>query len=137
MRLIEVNWTLTRRQGRQFGLLLLLAGAAAGGLLLWRGHPGAAVVVWSAAGVGGLASLAVPAVGLFIYRALMLIALPVGTVVSTAVMLAVYFLVIVPLGLAFRLVGRDELRLRHSGDAATYWERKSLPESKIRYLRQF
>ena len=105
--------------------------------MLWRGHPGAAVGVWSAAGAGGLISLAVPAVGLFIYRAMMLIALPIGTVVSTVVMLAIYFLVITPLGLVFRLVGRDELRLRTGGDAATYWEPKSSPESKIRYLRQF
>ena len=55
------------------------------------------------------------------------------TVIAT---LCVFFGVFLPIGLAFRLMGRDALQLKMARDTTTYWRSKPKPPHAGSYYRQ-
>jgi multisubunit Na+/H+ antiporter MnhG subunit len=70
-----------------------------------------------------------------IFAAWMGVALVIGAVVSRLILAALFYLVFTPVGLLFRLIGRDELRLRRI-DTESYWTEKERPRDVRSYLRQ-
>jgi carbamoyltransferase len=114
---------------------LLVLGALAG-LLASRGVETG--VVWSLAGVGAVGSLlllVLPHVRLPAYRGWLRVALPFGRLLTGALLTVVYLLVVTPIGLLLRLVGRDPLERRIDRGAATYWRphaRRDDPEDPFR-----
>jgi hypothetical protein len=66
----------------------------------------------------------------------MILAFPVGWLVSHLLLGALYFAVFTPLGLLLRLLGKDALGLRRS-TAASYWQKKPQQTDLRRYLRQY
>ncbi len=91
------------------------------------------------AGLGlswGLAGLFSPEAIRPIFIGLTAISLPIGWVVSNIILLALFFGVVTPIGLIFRLVGRDALALRRQPGKESYW----LPLAPVtdikRYFRQ-
>jgi hypothetical protein len=127
-----------RRELRKFGLLV--GGVLAVlGLILWvKGKPHfAAVLVPGAALV--LAGLAVPRALKEVYLVWMALALALGFVVSHVILTVFFFLVITPVGLAARLMGKDFLRLKLDRQAPTYWIRRESrgPRPPGEYERQF
>ncbi len=94
--------------------------------------------LWEVAAVCGLAALLVPGLLRPLYLLLTLMSLPIGWVVSHVAMGVVYYLVLAPIGLAMRLLGRDPLHRRFEPDAKTYWVRRDEQDAKAgRYFRQF
>ena len=75
--------------------------------------------------------------GRILFIALSCVTLPIGWVMNFVVLLVFYFLLITPLGLIFRLIGRDVLGKRFDPDAKSYWQPHRCPESAERYFRQF
>ncbi len=62
---------------------------------------------------------------------------PIGWTISHLVLAVVFYLVITPLGLAMRCLGRDPMQRKLDRQAATYWQpRKPVADVK-RYYRQF
>ena len=57
--------------------------------------------------------------------------------VAYVVLAASFFLVVTPLGLLFRLAGRDVLVLRERESRDTYWEEKEQPQGMTSYFRTF
>ncbi len=112
------------RQWRKFGLSSALVLVLLAGLLGWRGWlPGPAV--------GGVlvGLLAVAVVALTRprwlrrpYRLGMRVSHALGRVVAPLVLGVIFFLVLTPLGLLVRLLGKDLLRLRRDPHAITYWQ---------------
>lgn len=135
MSVLRVNWDPNPKQLRQFGYGLFIFGAILAGLSYWKGNPHGAKVVMAAMAALGTVVLALPPFGRLIYKAWMSVAFVIGTIVSTAVLLLVYFGIITPLALFFRLRGRDELRLKRAG--GSYWVPLSLPEDKRYWERLF
>ena len=82
-------------------------------------------------------SLLAPAANRPLYVALVLITYPIGVVLSHVLLAVVFFGVITPVGLFFRLVGRDPLRRRFDPQAESYWVPYRPPDSMERYFRQF
>ncbi|MHA1566562.1 MAG: SxtJ family membrane protein, partial [Alphaproteobacteria bacterium] len=72
-----------------------------------------------------------------IYILMQLVMLPVGWVVSHIVMAVFFFVVLTPVGLVFRLFGRDLLCRRYDAAAKTYWRRRRKSDSMKRYFNQF
>jgi hypothetical protein len=63
--------------------------------------------------------------------------LPIGLVVSFVMLGLFYFLLITPLGLVFRLLGRDPLHRRFDPKAETYWVEHQPADRPERYFQQF
>jgi hypothetical protein len=126
------------RDLRKFGLLVGGVFALIGGWLLFRHKaawpyllaPGALLVV-----LGLLAprSLKLP------YRAWMGMAFLLGSVVSTAILTVFYFLVVTPIGLLARVLGKDFLSLKMDSAAASYWvlRDRSVVRARAEYEQQF
>ena len=122
---------------RQFAGLWLVV---FGGLAVWRVWHGEVgpwtdVLAVAAIVVGG-AGLAWPAAVRPIYKGWMIAAFPIGWTISKIVMAAMFYLVFTPVGIIFRLMGRDALRLRR-GRAESFWVPKTGPKSGDEYLRQY
>jgi hypothetical protein len=134
MKLVEMNWNPNNRQLRQFGLVALVALPLLG--WLWSGSPTA---IWITAAVGAAlaaAGLLYPRVVKPVFLGLTLVAVPIGMVISEVALAVVFYGLFVPLGLIFRLIGRDVLQLKLERQTITYWQRKKRPSDASSYLRQ-
>src|SRR5690606_38839000 len=115
----------SRRALRNFGLVVggVVVGIAAvvawrrgwdlGPLVLGLGGPGAALV---------LLGLAAPATLRPVYRVWMGLAVVLGFVMTRVLLTLVFVLVVLPIGLALRLVGKDLLDVRIDPEATSYWK---------------
>lgn len=139
MSLIEINSQPSRKDLRNFATIALVATALVALVLhLLKGLS----LQWSAIifAVGlsiFLISLISTRLTRIIYVGLIVATLPIGYVVSFTVLAAFYFLLLTPLALIFRLVGRDTLGRKFDPDADSYWVRRQPPQSLDRYFRQF
>lgn len=111
---------------RKFGLLVGGVFLAIAAFLLWR------KVEWGIylAYLGGplfLVGAVFPRALKQVYLGWMAMALAIGTVM-TAVLLTLFFLlVITPVGLFFKLIGRDVLQRKFDREAPSYWITKEYP----------
>lgn len=138
MALLEIHRNPSRRELSWFGLLVLLFFGLVGGLVLWRsGSLTAAVTVWSIGGLLALVYYAVRPLRLAMFRGWMVAAYPIGFVISHLVLAMVFFLVITPIGLVMRLVGRDPMTRKFDRTAASYWVRRKTEAKAESYFRQF
>lgn len=107
------------RQERSFGLIL--AGIA-GAIALWPtldGQAPAGSWLMAAAGLAVLA-LAVPIVLKPLLKAWLAVGHVLGTLNTWLLLALAFFLLITPLALVFRMIGRDTLKLR-AEPAPSYW----------------
>jgi hypothetical protein len=138
--MITINRHPSRKQLWWFaGLWLPLFGGMVGAWLLWRVHaPRGAIAVWTATAVATGLSLLSEAAATAIFVALSYATFPIGFVMSWTALAALYFLVITPIGLVMRGIGRDSLRLKADGDAGSYWTpRPGRGTDSTRAFRQF
>jgi len=94
---------------------------------LWAGGAAGAVLIWIAPGAGRK-----------LYVGWMLAAVPIGWTISHAVLGIVYYVVLSPIGLIMRMVGRDPMqrKLDRSG-SGSYWIERPPQSESSRYFRQF
>jgi hypothetical protein len=133
---MEINWNPSIRQLRTFGLTSLLALPLA--TALWS--RGSMTAIGYAAAIGAVLA----ATALLWPRGLrpLLVAINVATwplvmMVHDMVLLLAFYGVIVPVGLMFRLLGRDALHLKIDRNAATYWETRKQPSGVRSYFRRW
>jgi len=138
MPLIEIDWNPGKRQLRVFGLSAVVASVVLAGLFVLVWH---LAVVWAI--VALLAGVAIllcrrmsPRAARIIYIALSAVGLPIGFVVSLVLLSAFYFLLLTPLALLFRLIGRDSLHRRFDRGAESYWVPRRSTTSLDRYFHQ-
>jgi hypothetical protein len=128
--MITPSWYPNRSQLRQFAMISLpgfgLVGAVvmrwsetlAWGNVLASVNP--ANVLWAVGALVFLVGLASPEAIRPLYLLMMALTLPIGWVVSALLLRGIFYLVFTPLGLVFRLIGRDPLRLKKpAGDS--FW----------------
>jgi saxitoxin biosynthesis operon SxtJ-like protein len=74
----------------------------------------------------------------YVYVAWMSVAIVIGFVVSNVILTLFFFLVITPIGLITRLLGKDFLALKIDREAPTYWmARERATQTAAEYERQF
>ena len=138
MSLIEINYHPDRKQLRQFGTIALLASALLS-LLLYLLKDLAlqwALLIFAVGVLIFIASLVSLKLTRIIYLALIIITAPIGIVVSFTVLAAFYFLLLTPLALFFRLIGRDPLCRKFDPNAETYWLTHQSDIKPERYFHQ-
>jgi hypothetical protein len=138
MRAAESVWKPSPRTLRQFaGLWFLVGGAVAyrhgseTGIDLWT-----LLLLGVAAGVG-LPGLLWPRSVRLLYLACVLATFPVGWCVFHVLVALIYYGLFTPLGLLFRLRGRDPLSLRARPGVETYWRPWEGSVDVRDYFRQY
>ena len=127
---------LSNRLLRQFaGLWLLFCG-----LLTWLEYTRDRLITALVfAGVGlafGPLGLVRPQAIRPLYVFLITITRPIGWVVSHLLLAVLYYGVVTPFGLVFRLAGRDVLGRRRQPGQDSYWTPKPIPTDVRSYFRQ-
>jgi len=138
MAVIEINKNPSQRELRWFGIGLLAFSALVGAIIYWR--TGSTGVPRAVLGLGALVTLvyyAVPPLRRWVYLGWMYAAFPIGWVVSHVVLAAVYYLVVTPIGVTMRALGRDPLNRPFDRSAPTYWVPHDPGADVKRYFRQF
>jgi len=148
MGLIAVNWKPDRRQLRWFGLFSVIGFGGIGTWMFFQqrlfGFEFAeatatvtAQVLWGLAGFCGVLALILPVALRPLYVVLTAISLPIGFVLSHVLMAVVFYGLLTPVGLFFRMIGRDPLERKFDRSATTYWVARESVKDVTRYYRQF
>jgi hypothetical protein len=138
MRWSDIQLDPPRKTLRQFaGLWLVFFGGLALWELLGRGRTGLAAVFALLAVTIGPLGLTRPQSVRLIYVGWMVLAFPIGWTISQVMLAVIFFGLFAPIGLVFRLLGRDPLqRTRHS-ELESYWAPKPASADVGRYFKQF
>lgn len=138
MALLEIPWKPSPRDLRWFAALQFVFLAVVAGVL--HRHAGQSWVAWALLAVSAaiaVVGLAVPRAVRLVFVAWMVVAFPIGWLVSHVVLAAVFYLVFCPIGLALKLCGHDPLQRRFDRRAESYWSPRQASDDKSRYFRQF
>jgi hypothetical protein len=137
--MLDVNFNPTRRDLRHFALIWLpIFAAGAGGLILYRGG------AWTLPAVLWGVALAVAAAGLInpdlvrpLFVGWLAAAYPIGWTISHLVLALTFYVVVTPIGLLLRLLGRDPLARRRHGSPGSYWIPHQPSKDPASYFKQF
>ena len=72
-----------------------------------------------------------------VYVVLMIVALPIGFVLSHVLMAVIFYLVMTPIGLVFRLIGRDAMGRKRDPKARSYWHDRGPARSPASYFKLY
>jgi MFS family permease len=146
-KMIEINWRPDVRTLRQFGFIALFGFGFLAAIAWWEffvfsaglgeARPIVAGVFAGLAVASAFFSLVAPRANLPIYLGLTVLSYPIGFVLSHVIMGFLFFILISPVGLFFRLTGYDPLHRRFDREATTYWVDPRPRRGKESYFRQF
>jgi hypothetical protein len=116
----RIDWKPSRHKIRVFAITLFVAVVFFAALLLLLRRPHPAVYLLVAGTVLSLACYLLTAIGRWVYLLWMAIGYLLGLVMSPVVSALIFYLVLTPLALAFRVAGKDNLRLKRAIDSESY-----------------
>ena len=147
MALIEVDWHPKASTLRGFGMAGVVAFGFFGAASQWRFYPlrwvseDASAVIATAlfllSGYCALFALVYPKALRPVYLTLTAATYPIGFVVGHLLVAIVYYVILTPVALVFKLIGRDAMHRQFDPGAESYWLRRKPPADKRRYFRQF
>ena len=138
MRWSDIPFDPPRKTLRQFaGLWLVFFGGMALWQALVRGRPSLGLSIGALALVVGLAGLTRPEWVRLIYIGWMVLAFPIGWTASQVMLAIMFFGLFTPIGLVFRLIGRDALHRARRPGVESYWIPKPAPADVKNYIKQF
>jgi hypothetical protein len=138
MRWSDISFDPSRKTLRQFAWLWL---AFFGGMALWQ----AVVKERTTLGLILVAlAVSVSSLGLlrpewlrFVYVGWMILAFPIGWTVSQVMLAVIFYGLFTPIGLVFRIMGRDPLERTRQSNRESHWKAKPTPTDLKRYFKQF
>jgi len=133
----HVKWQPDARELRRFAIAMLVGFFVLGALSAWRakGIGTGSIVLWSSGALLAVAAL-VPKLGRIAYLAVYLPTSIIGYVVSNVMLTLMFFLVITPLGMILKLMGKDLLQQRRPR-RTTQWTPVKETKTEDSYYRQF
>ena len=117
------------------GVLLIIAA-----VVFWRNDWTFTTAAYVLGGIGGalvVLGLTAPVILKPIYRVWMALAVVLGFVMTRVILTLVYYLVMTPIGLIMRLVGKDPMHRRIDAGAASYWIEKSYDDASPERLEKY
>ena len=138
MKWSDVPFQPTEKALRQFAIAWLVFFLSFGAhQYLARGHrPLGLAVGLLAVCVGGL-GLVKPGALRWLFVSWMVLAFPIGWLMSQLILLMMFYVIITPVALLFRLRGRDLLLRRPTPGLASFWRPKETPRDVQSYFRQY
>ena len=133
----HVKWRPDARELRRFAIAMLVGFFVLGALSAWKTkgvHTGS-IVLWSIGASLAIAAF-VPKLGRIAYLAVYLPTSIIGYVVSNVMLTLMFFLVITPLGIIMKLMGKDVLQQRRP-NRTTQWAPVKETKDEASYYRQF
>jgi saxitoxin biosynthesis operon SxtJ-like protein len=130
MSVVQIDWKPDRAALRSFGRTVIIGSLLIAAVLHWGKGWSQAAGVLAVAGVviGGLGMIGGP-IARPGYLLWMGIAFVMGNIVSRVVLAVVYFLVVTPIGIVMKIIGRDRLALAsRTRKRTTHWV--DLPRSR-------
>jgi hypothetical protein len=135
MALIEKR-AATRTDLKWFGLVTATCFALLGTVAWLRDHHGAAATFWGVGGVIAVLYYSVQQLQRVMFDLWMAITFPIGWFVSHLTLTLMFCLVLTPLGLLMRMLGRDPMHRVFDRAAASYWEPHDPGSEPNRYFHQ-
>jgi hypothetical protein len=138
--MLDINWNLSRRDLRLFGLLWLPLFAAAVGYVVLRGSGSWTIplAIWGVAAVAAVVALLAPERLRPFVVSWMAAAYPIGWTISHLVLGITYFVLFTIFALTLRLVRYDPLQRRmRAGGRGSYWHVREPRRPAASYFKQF
>ena len=146
-RMVELNLNPDKRTLRQFGFIAFLGFGILGYLAsseklifaygLGNTRETVANLLWGIGAAAALFSVTFPRANWPIYVGLSLASFPIGFVLSYVILGTLFFLVITPVAIVFRVVGRDSMHRKFDPTASSYWCSIQRAQTKESYFRQY
>ena len=137
MAVVDFDRMPSEREMAWFGGVVAVFFGIVGGIVLWRsGSATAARALW---GTGlGLALLyyLVPPLRMPLYLGWMRAVMPLGWVISHAILALIFYGIFTPMGIVMRLFGRDRMEGRFEPEAESYWIEHEPADETSRYFKQ-
>lgn len=132
---VEINWKPDKRELSQFGLSMIIGFGLFAVVANRYWHlPKLAILFAVFGGFAGVAGLSGKRVALVAYLPWMALAFILGNIMSRLLVGMFFYLLITPMGLIMRVVGKDTLQRKN--DRASYWSELPVVEQD-QYQRQF
>ncbi len=134
----EIEKNPTRAEQIKAGATILIGLGLFGALqYFFKQRVMAAEIMWAIGGVAFVASL-LPGVGRYLYIGWMGLGVTIGIFTQPIVITIAYVLLFVPLGLLFRILGRDMMKRKLADKSvASYWEDCDEPAEPEMYFKQY
>ena len=135
--MIKPAWYPNDRQLRQFSVAALL-GFPLIALFCRRVFeisPNSAYWIAAIGPIVCVLGLAIPGAIYPLYTLLMAVTMPIGWLISNVLLRIIFYVILTPLGLVFKMKGRDPLLLKKP-QAATYWVKHDQRADALSYYRQ-
>ncbi len=138
MSVVEIRRNPSPRDLRWFGLTLFLVALCAGSVISWRTDSWrVGQIIWGAGAGFALLYYLVPGLQQSLYVGWMYVTYPIAWIVSHSILAIIFYLILTPIGILMRFVGRDPLEKQFDSSSRTYWvSRQRVPES-ARYFKQY
>ncbi len=138
MRWSDIDFQPETKKLRQFAALwLVVFGSLAVWKGWWQGNISIGAILAVLATTVGIAGLIFPARIRIVFVGATILAFPLGWLISHVLLALLFFGLLMPVGLAFRLAGRDPLLLKRPRGGESYWLPKPRPTNIRAYFNQF
>jgi len=133
----RINWHPTRSEIKYFSVTMLIAFALANVILLLAGKYRIAGWFFGCGFVLALSCYFILPVGKLVYYVWMAATYVLGRIVSPVITAIIFYLLVTPIALVNRLLGKDRLRLKKPKDTSTYFVDHNEAQDKESMRRQF
>jgi len=138
MRFADIPFHPSRRNLRLFAAIWLILFMALGWKHYFKeSHHTAGTVLGCVALVVGIPGLLSPPTVRWVFVGAIVLTFPLGWLVSQLMLALLFYLVVTPVALLFRLKGRDLLGRKLAPGCSTFWTKKTLSQDVRSYFRQF
>ena len=126
MKLADLNINPDDKTLREFGVVALFGFGLAGVLvgLKWDAWI-ISYCFWTVGVSSCILGLTRPQFLWPLFTLMMIIAFPIGFIISNVVLLALYYFLFTPISLCFKIVGRDSLNRKLEPKKTTYWRTRN------------
>lgn len=117
----KIKWNPSKKDLRGFGKVLIIGFGIIAGVLALKGKTSAALWVAGVAGSIGLLALIAPVASTPFYWIWMGFAFVMGSIMSRVLLSLIFYVILTPVAVFFKLTKRDLLRRDPNPKPETYW----------------